>query len=119
MADLSKIIDKRNEAAKYMEDEIAYICKTLPKRDPGSEGEKMCCDYMAEQLKKDCGCDNVGVESFEEHPYSFFGWVFFTITFILAGIVTFFFVPLATLILVVFGLFCCVMQTIVYKRFLD
>ena len=119
MADLSKVIDKKNEAAKYMEEEITYICKNLPKRDPGSEGEKLSCEYMAEQLKKDCGCDNVGVESFEEHPYSFFGWVFFTISFILAGIVTFFFVPIVTLILVVLGLFFCVMQTIVYKRFLD
>lgn len=117
--DLSDIIAKKQEAAEYMEKEITYICKNLPKRDPGSEGEKLSCEYMAKQLSEECGCDNVGVESFEEHPMSFFGWVFFTISFILAGIVAFFFVPVVALVLVVLGLFFCVMQTIVYKRFLD
>ena len=119
MADLSRIIDKKDEAAQYMVDEITYICKELPKRDPGSEGEKLCCEYMAKQLEKDCGCDKVGVESFDEHPYSFFGWVFFTITLILAGIVTFFFVPVAAVVLIVLGLFFCFMQTIFYKHFVD
>ena len=119
MADLSKIIDKKDEAAKYMEEEITYICKNLPKRDPGSEGEKLACEYMAEQLKKDCGCDNVAIDSFEEHPKSFFGWVFFTVSFILAAIVLFFFVPIASLFLVVAGLFVCFMQIIIYKHFID
>ena len=27
------IIDKKNQAAKYMVDEITHICKNLPKRD--------------------------------------------------------------------------------------
>ena len=34
--DLKSIISKKNEAAKYMVDEITYIIKTFGKRDPGS-----------------------------------------------------------------------------------
>ena len=70
MSKLSPIIDKKDEAAKYMQSEIEHIIKTMPKRDPGSEGEKLCCEYMAEQLKNECGCDKVNIDTFEEHPYS-------------------------------------------------
>ena len=93
MADLSKIIEQKDEAAKYMEKEITYICQNLPKRDPGSEGEKLSCEYMAQQLKDECGCDNVALDSFDVHPRSFFGWIYFTISFVLAAIAAFFFVP--------------------------
>ena len=68
-----------------MIDEITHICKDFEKRDPGSKGEKQACEYMAEVLKKDCGCESAEVESFKENPGSFFGWIFFTITFVLVG----------------------------------
>ena len=79
---LSSIIGKKKEYAEYMIKEITHICKTMGKRDPGSEGEKKACEYMADVLKNDCGCDRVTVESFEEHPGSFYGWI--TIDIILA-----------------------------------
>ena len=66
--DLTKIINKKDEAAQYMVDEITHICKDFEKRDPGSKGEQQACEYMAEVLKKDCGCDRVDVESFKENP---------------------------------------------------
>lgn len=34
-----------------MADEIAHICKNIPKRGPGDEGEKIACEYMATSLK--------------------------------------------------------------------
>lgn len=83
--DLKKIINKKDWAAKYMVDEITYICKNLGKRDPGSEGEKKACEYMADVLVKDCGCDSAKVESFKENPGSFFGWIYFTISFCIAA----------------------------------
>ena len=81
--DLKKIINKKNEAAKYMVDEITHICKDFEKRDPGSKGEYQACEYMADVLKKDCGCERADVEAFKENPGSFFGWIFFTISFVL------------------------------------
>ena len=117
--DLQKIIDKRDWAGKYMIDEITHIIKTFEKRGPGSEGEKQACEYMADVLKNECGCDSAEVESFKENPGSFFGWIYFTITFILLAIALFFVFPLASLILIVAGLIIVFLQFGLYKKFID
>ncbi|MDE6767286.1 MAG: M20/M25/M40 family metallo-hydrolase, partial [Eubacterium sp.] len=117
--ELKHIIDKKDEYAQYMLDEITHICKDMDKRDPGSKGEKQACEYMADVLKKDCGCERADVESFKENPGSFFGWIYFTITFALAAIVLFFFCPLISAILIVAGLVIAFMQFGLYKKFVD
>ena len=80
--DLKNIINKKGEYADYMLKEITHICKDMDKRDPGSKGEKQACEYMADVLKNECGCERADVESFKENPGSFFGWIYFTITFV-------------------------------------
>ena len=117
--DLKKIIDKKDEAAKYMQKEIEHICKDFEKRDPGSKGELQACEYMAEVLKKDCGCETAKIESFKENPGSFFGWIYFTITFALIAIPLFFVFPLASVILIIAGLFIMFMQFGLYKKLVD
>ncbi len=117
--DLKKIIDKKDEAAQYMIDEITHICKDFEKRDPGSKGEKQACEYMAEVLKKDCGCENVAVESFKENPGAFYGWLYFTITFALLAVVFFFFAPVVSAVLIVLGLFIVLAEFGVYKKLVD
>lgn len=117
--DLTKIIDKKEEAAQYMIDEITHICKDFETRSPGTKGELQACEYMAEVLKKDCGCDSAEVESFKENPGSFFGWIFFTITFVLIAIALYFVAPLISAILIVAGLFIAFMQFGLYKKFVD
>lgn len=117
--DLKRIMDKKDQYADYMVDEITHICKDFEKRDPGSKGEQQACEYMAEVLKKDCGCERADVESFKENPGSFFGWIYFTITFVLAAIALFFVFPLASLILILIGLFIVLMQFGFYKKLVD
>ena len=117
--DLGKIIEKKRDAAKYMVKEITYICKNIEKRSPGSLGEKKACEYMAEVLKKDCGCERADVESFKENPGSFYGWLFFTLTFVLAAIVLYFFAPVASIILIVAGLVLVVLQFGLYIKAID
>lgn len=117
--DLKKIIDKKNEAAQYMIDEITHICKDFEKRDPGSKGELQACEYMADVLKKDCGCDSAEVESFKENPGSFFGWIYFTITFVLIAIPMFFVCPIVSVILIVTGLAIVLAQFGFYKKCVD
>ena len=117
--DLRKIIDKKAEAAKYMVDEITYIIKNFEKRDPGSKGERQACEYMAEKLKTDCGCDRVTIESFKENPGSFFGWIYFTITFALLAIPLFFFFPIASVVLICIGFYIMVTQFGFYKKTVD
>lgn len=117
--DLTKIIEKKNKAAKYMIDEITHICRDFEKRSPGSKGEEQACEYMADVLKKDCGCERADVESFKENPGSFFGWIYFTITFVLAAIVFFFICPLVSVILIVAGLAIVLLEFGFYKKFID
>lgn len=71
MGKLQSLIDNKAQSAKFMCDEIAHICNDMPKRDPGSEGEKMACEYMADFLKNDCGCERSDIESFKENPNAF------------------------------------------------
>lgn len=117
--DTKSIIDKKNEYAQYMIDEITHICKNMEKRDPGSKGELQSCEYMADVLKKNCGCERADVESFKENPGSFFGWIYFTITFVLAAIALLFVFPLASAILIVAGLVIAFLQFGLYKKFVD
>ncbi|MDY3089330.1 MAG: hypothetical protein SOW51_08990 [Oscillospiraceae bacterium] len=117
--DLWKIIEKKRDSAKYMVEEITYICKNIEKRSPGSTGEKKACEYMAEVLKKDCGCERADVESFKENPGSFYGWLFFTLTFVLAAIVLYFFAPVASIILIAAGLVLVLLQFGLYIKAID
>ncbi|MGN0569302.1 MAG: M28 family metallopeptidase [Candidatus Fimenecus sp.] len=117
--DLKKIIDKKDWAAQYMLDEITHIIKTFEKRDPGSKGEQQACEYMAKVLKEDCGCERADVEPFKENPGSFYGWIYFTITFVLLAIALFFYFPLASLILIVAGLAIVIAQFGFYKKLVD
>lgn len=117
--DLKKIILQKDKAAKYMIDEITHIIKTCGKRDPGSEGEKKSCEYMAEVLKKDCGCESVKLESYEVAPRAFYGWIYFTITFVLIAVALFFFAPVISVPLIIAGFAIVLIQFGVYKKLLD
>ncbi len=117
--DLKSLIAKKDEVAQYMLEEITHICKNLPKRDPGSEGEKLSCEYMAKVLKDDCGCERADVESFKENPGSFYGWIYITVTCMLLALVAFFFVPWISIILIVAGLTLAVLQFGLYKKAVD
>ena len=115
---LKNLIDKKDQAAQYMVDEITYICEKFEKRGPGSKGEKQACDYAAKQMKE-YGCDRVYVEGFKENPGSFFGWIYFTITLCLMAYVSYFFVPALSIVLIILGLALCVLQFGLYKKVVD
>ena len=118
--DLKSLIAKKDEAAQYMLKEITHICKNLPKRDPGSEGEKLSCEYMAKVLKDDCGCERADVESFKENPGSFYGWIYITVTCMLIALVMFFLnLAWVSIILIVLGLTLAVLQFGLYIKAVD
>lgn len=120
--DLQKLIDKRDNAAQFMIDEITHICKDMGTRSPGDPGELEAAEYMAESLKKDCGCEKVEIESFKENPNAFFGWIYFTISFVLLAIVLFFLGkvgPIFSILLIVAGLGLAFCQFGLYKKVVD
>ena len=116
---LDRLIAKKDMYAKYMLQEITHICKNIPPRDPGSEGEKLSCEYMAKVLKEDCGCEEATVESFQEHPGSFFGWIYLTFTFLFIGVALFFVAPIISILLIFLGFLLAFLQFGFYKKAVD
>ena len=117
--DLKKIINNKDSAAKYIIDEITYVIKNCGKRDPGSEGEKKSCEYMAEVLKKDCGCEDVKIESCEVAPRAFYGWIYFVCTFVLIAMALFFVAPIFSIPLVIAGYTLTILEFGLYKKTID
>ena len=115
---LKNIIDNKDKYAQYMVDEITHICTKLPKRGPGSEGEKLSCEYMGEEMKK-LGCDRVSVEGFKENPDSFYGWIYFTISCCFLALASFFFMPVLSIVFIAIGLTLCILQFGLYKKTVD
>ena len=117
--DLSKVIEKKDNYAQYMVDEITHVCTKFEKRGPGSYGEQQSCEYAAEQMKE-LGCDRVYVEGFKENPGSFFGWIYFTITFCFIAFAAYFLnIPVVSIISIALGLILCVLQFGLYKKVVD
>ncbi|MCR4747536.1 MAG: M20/M25/M40 family metallo-hydrolase [Clostridiales bacterium] len=118
------LIAQKDQSAQYMIKEITHICKDLPKRDPGSEGERAACEYMADVLKKDCGCETVEIESFDENPGSFYGWIHITFSLIFIAVAFFRFgtgpvAYIVSTILIALGFLLAFLQFGIYKKVVD
>ncbi len=126
--DLSNIINKKSGYAKYMYQEIRHICTKFEKRNPGSKGELQACEYMGDVMKR-LGCDRVEIEEFKEHPLSFFGWIYITVSFVLVAIALFMIsvfggfgtavLPIIGAVLVAIGLILAVLQFGLYIKAID
>ena len=66
------------DSVSYIVREITHICRKIGRRSPGSEGERAAAEYFAGVLQRDCGCPEVKVEAFSEHPDSFYGYFYFS-----------------------------------------
>ncbi len=119
MGKLQSLIDEKERSAKFMCDEIAHICGTMPKRDPGSLGEKMACEHMAKVAVEQCGAERADIEEFKENPNAFFGFLYFTVTFALLGIACFFRLPILGAIFIFLGMTILVVQFGFYKKVVD
>ena len=115
---LQSIIDNREKYAQYMVDEITHICTKIPKRGPGSEGEKLSCEYMGEKMKE-LGCVRVAVEAYKENPGSFYGWIYITISCCFLALASYFFMPVLSIVFIIAGLLLCVLQFGLYKKTVD
>jgi hypothetical protein len=115
--DLRNIINRKNEMADYMVEDITKIIKTFDKRPPGSKGEKEAVDYMASELKN--WADDVKVESFTLHPGAFMGWIYLLVPLIVAGYVSYFFQPILTIPFILLGIIIMLFEFILYRQFVD
>lgn len=72
----SLLRNRSGDCVSYIIREITRICGESGPRAPGSGGERNAAEYMAGLLRKDCGCADVKVERFDEHPDSFYGYFY-------------------------------------------
>ena len=115
----SALRDQSRNTVAYMIREITHICRDLPKRAPGSKGEKEAAAYMADVLKNDCGCESVTTEAFTLRPAAFYGYFYITAALGVLAAATFFITPVLSIIFALSDLLLFVFHFVLYKEVLD
>ena len=108
-----------HDAISYMIREITRICQRFPARSPGSCSEKEAAADLAGILAKDCGLKDVKIETFKEHPSSFYGYFYFSAAFDTLCAVTFFITPWLSLLFGSLALLLFLFQFVLYKQVID
>ncbi len=111
------LADHIHDYIEYISREIKHICTKLPKRSPGSDGERQASEYMARALEETC--DSVVVESYKVHPDAFYGWIYFTNTLYLVAIVLLLNQPLISAVLIAAGFLIDILEFVLYKQAVD
>ncbi len=114
---LDKLKQNSKQSANFMFDFISHVISSFGKRDCGSQGERDAVNYMAETVKP--YADSVVTEPYTAHPLAFMGWIYITVTLVLAGFVCAFFAPLVSIILVVIGMLLMVLEFVLYRKVVD
>ena len=115
----SRLIAESGEAVSYMIGEITRICRDGKPRSPGSPGEREAAEYMASVLAEECGCGDVRVESFREHPGAFYGYLNVSAVLDLLCAGTFFVTPWLSLLFGAAALLLMLLQFILYHEIVD
>ncbi len=119
MKAMDALYKNSKQAVSFMIKGITHICRGMKKRAPGSEGEREAGEYMASILKNECGCADVKVETFSEHPAAFYGYFWFSATFDTLCAVSFFFHPLLSIVFGTAALLLFLFQFVLYKQIID
>ena len=115
----SRLLSESKTAVSFMLSEITHICRDMEKRDPGSEGERKAGAYMADVLETGCGCGDVRIEAFKEHPASFYSYFYFSMTFDCLCAVFFFIFPPLSIVFGAAALLVFLIQFVLYKPLID
>ncbi len=99
--------------------EIAHICREMKPRAPGSAGEREAAEYMAGVLRADCGCKDVRIETFREHPSAFYGYFRLSAALDTLCAVCFLVRPWLSLVFGGFALLLFLFQFLLYKQVID
>ncbi len=116
---LSELKNNSREAVLYMTAGIDKICREMKKRSAGSEGEREAGAYLAEILRKDCGCGDIVVEPFKVHPAAFYSYFFFSAFFDCLCAAFFFIKPWIGIVFGLLAYLIFALQFVFYKKLLD
>ena len=119
MKTMGALYRNSTQAVSYMIKGITHICRGMKKRAPGNEGEREAGEYMANILKNECGCTDVKVEAFTEHPAAFYGYFWFSAPLDTLCAVLSFFSPWLSIFLGAAALLLFLFQFVLYKQIID
>ena len=119
MGKMTGLQAQSQQAVAYMIDEITHICRDMPKRAPGSEGEREAGAYMAGVLRRDCGCRDVRMESFSEHPAAFYSYFYCSAALDCLCAVSFFIRPWLSIAFGAAALLLFLFQFVLYRQVID
>ena len=115
----SALTDHSKDSVSYMQREITRICRDFGPRSPGSDGEQHAAEYMADVLRRECGCPEVQVESFTGHPDSFYGYFYCSMVCDTLCGVLFFIQPWLSILSGSLGLLLFLFHFVLYKQVID
>ncbi len=116
---MRRLSDNCEHAVSYMVNEITHICRDMKKRAPGSKGEREAGVYMAGVLKKECGCKEVNIETFSEHPASFYSYFYFSMTFDCLCAACFFMLPWLSILFGIAAYLIFIVHFVLYRQPID
>lgn len=116
---ITKLLATSERAVSFMIEEITHICRDMKKRAPGSEGEREAAVYMANVLEKECSCNDVKIEPFDEHPSAFYGYFYISTALGLLTVLCFFIMPLLSVVFGILGQLFFLFQFVLYKEIAD
>lgn len=119
---VSKLSILARDSAQAVSDmirQITQICRGMKKRPPGSEGEREAGEYLAGVLKNECGCADVKIETFREHPAAFYGYFWFSAAFDTLCAISFLFLPWLSIVFGAAALGLFLFQFVRYRQIID
>ncbi|MBR1457151.1 MAG: M28 family peptidase [Oscillospiraceae bacterium] len=116
---LDTLLSDSASAVAYMVRGITHVCRNMKKRSPGSDGEREAAEYMAQVLESECGCTDVRVEAFDEHPGGFYGYLYFSAVLDVICGAAFFFLPALSILSGVLAILLMLFQFILYHEIVD
>ncbi|MFO7796046.1 MAG: M28 family peptidase [Promethearchaeia archaeon] len=93
---------KLDPSGKQMVEFVTRICEDVGPRVGGSKGEEKAGNIIREEMSK--FCDEVETQEFECHPGGFLDYIWITAIFYVLGVLSYFFIPLISLILILVGI---------------
>lgn len=114
---LDKLKQNKGQSADFMFGFIGDVIKKFGKRDCGSQGERDAVNYMAQTAKP--YADSVTTEPYYANTLAFMGWIYITVTLILAAFVVAFFAPLASIVLILIGMSLMILEFVLYRKVVD
>jgi hypothetical protein len=111
------MVDKIDPSGKDMLDFIKMICDDVGPRIGGSEEEKKAGEIIYNKMSS--FCDEVEKSEFECHPGGFLDFIWVTAVFYIAGVISYFFIPWLSSILIFLGLAVYFLQMNMTKEVVD